>query len=63
MRTSTIEVVKLEPLYGYHLRNKLTGEVYDNVIYIAKSLSTDDFEEITEYEYKEIIADREKEQE
>lgn len=59
MRTETIQVVKLEPSEGKHLKNKLTGEVYKSYIYLAKSLSVDDFEEITEEEYERIIKDRE----
>ena len=52
MRTETIQVVKLEPSEGMHLRSKLTGEVYESYIYLAKSLVPDDFIEITEEEYK-----------
>ena len=55
MRTETIQVVRLDPSEGMHLRNKLTGEVYESYIYLAKSLSVDDFEEITEEEYQQII--------
>lgn len=62
MKTSTVQIVKLEPSEGMHLRNIKTNEVYEGFIYIAKSLSTDDFDEITESEYQQIIAD-EKEQE
>lgn len=63
MKTSTVNLVKLEPSEGMHLRNIITGEVYESYIYLAKSLSIDDFEEITEEEYQEIIAEREKERE
>lgn len=59
MKMSTIEVVKLEPSYGYHLKNKLTGEIYKASIYIAKSLSADDFEEISNKEYERIIKEKE----
>ena len=55
MRTETIQVVKLEPSEGMHLRNKLTGEVYESYIYPAKSLVSDDFIEITEEEYQNIL--------
>lgn len=54
MKTQTVEVVKVEPSDGMYLKNKVTGEVYDGFIYIAKSLSIDDFEEITQEEYQEI---------
>ena len=55
MRTETIQIVKLEPSEGMHLRNKLTGEVYESYIYLAKSLVPDDFIEITEEEYQNIF--------
>ena len=55
MRTETIQVVKLEPSEGMHLRSKLTGEVYESYIYLAKSLVPDDFIEITEEEYQNIL--------
>ena len=63
MKTSTVNLVKLEPSEGMHLRNKNTGEVYEGFIYIAKSLDVSDFEEITQEEYREIITEREKERE
>ena len=63
MKTSTVNLVKLEPSSGMHLRNIHTCEVYADFIFLAKSLSIDDFEEITDEEYQEIIAEREKERE
>lgn len=35
---------------------------YENFIYIAKSLSIDDFDEITEEEYQQVIANTEAEE-
>ena len=58
MKTSTVNLVKLEPSEGMHLRNKNTGEVYEGFIYIAKSLDVSDFEEITQQEYERIIEER-----
>lgn len=63
MVTSTVNLVKLEPSEGMHLRNIHTCEVYADFIYLAKSLSVNDFEEITDEEYQEIIAERERERE
>lgn len=63
MKTSTVNLVKLEPSEGMHLRNKNTGEVFDGFIYLAKSLDVSDFEEITQEKYREIITEREKERE
>lgn len=58
MTTSTVSLIRLDPSEGMHLRNIHTGEVYESYIYLAKSLSIDDFEEITEEEYQRIIAER-----
>lgn len=58
MVTSTVNLVKLEPSEGMHLRNIHTCEVYADFIFLAKSLSIDDFEEITDEEYQRIIEER-----
>lgn len=58
MKTSTVNLVKLEPSEGMHLRNIRTGEVYAGFIYIAKSLRIEDFDEISEEEYQRIIEER-----
>lgn len=55
MKTSTVSLVKLEPSDGMCLKNTITGEVYKGFIYLAKSLSIYNFEEITEEEYQQII--------
>lgn len=54
MITSTVNLIRLDPSEGMHLRNILTGEVYESYIYLAKSLSIDDFEEITAEEYEKL---------
>lgn len=54
MTTTTINLIKLEPTAGNHLKNKITGEVYEGFIYLAESLSVYDFEEISQQEYEEI---------
>ncbi len=55
MKTSTVNLIRLEPSEGMCLRNAKTGEVFRSYIYIAKSLCIDDFEEITAEEYEKII--------
>jgi hypothetical protein len=55
--TGTIN--KLIPATGYHLKNIHTDEVFEGIIYLAKSLSEEDFVEITEEEYQTIIKDEE----
>lgn len=58
MKTSSVELIRLDPSEGLHLRNVITGEVYEGYIYLAKSLSIDDFEEITAEEYEKITEER-----
>lgn len=59
MKTLTVSLIRLEPSEGMFLKNKVTGEVFDGFIYLAKSLDVSDFEEITQEEYERIIKDRE----
>lgn len=61
MKTSSVELIRLDPTEGMHLRNIHTCEVYADFIYLAKSLSVNDFEEISEEEYQRIIEEREEE--
>ena len=58
MKTSTVNLVKLEPSENMRLRNTVTGEVFGGFIYLAKSLDVSDFEEITQQEYERIIEER-----
>ena len=58
MVTSTVNLVKLEPSEGMHLRNIHTCEVYADFIFLSKSLSANDFEEITDEEYQRIVEER-----
>ena len=57
MTTSKVTIVKLAPSENKHLKNISTGEVYEGEIYLAKSLSTNDFVEISEEEYQRIKAE------
>lgn len=57
MTTSKVTVVKLAPSEGKHLKNISTGEVYEGEIYLAKSLSANNFVEIGEEEYQQIKAE------
>lgn len=58
MKTSTVNLVRLEPSDGMCLKNIRTGEVYSGCIYLAKSLGVNDFEEITVEEYEKIVEER-----
>lgn len=45
------------PSENKHLKNISTGEVYEDEIYLAKSLKAEDFIEISEEEYQRIKAE------
>lgn len=55
---SEVKVRKLKPAPGLHLRNIETGEVFEGLIYLAKSQTADDFEEITQEEYDRIVQEQ-----
>lgn len=55
---SEVRVRRLEPAPGLHLRNIETGEVFEGLIYLAKSQTADDFEEITQEEYDRIVQEQ-----
>ena len=50
--TAKIEVRKLEPSNGKHLRNKKTLDCFEGAIYLGIYDSADNYEEITDSEYK-----------
>jgi hypothetical protein len=50
-------VNQLIPAIGFHLKNIHTDEVFEGSIYLAKSLTKEDFVEITEEEYQAILAE------
>lgn len=53
-----VTVVTLEPTPGLCLRNIHTNEVFESAIKLAKSLTPDDFEEITHEEYERILQEQ-----
>lgn len=63
MTVEKVEVRKLTPKDGHHLKNIHSGEVFENFIYLPKSLTADDFTEITAEEYQQIKTEELKEAE
>lgn len=56
MKTSTVNLTLIEPSENMHILNKKTGEIYEGCVYIASSImNLEDFEEISENEYFEIL--------
>lgn len=63
MNIKRVELVKLEPSEGLYLKNINTNDVYEGSIFLAKSLTINDFEEIDKAEYDAIIAEQQREAE
>ena len=59
MMETTIKLRKLTAAEGYILTN---GEAYGKVIYLGTNDKPDNWHEITEGEYAEILAEQEKEE-
>lgn len=60
MDISTIQLVCLTPRYGYHIKNKETGEIAEGKVYPGKNVSLDIFEEVTDSAYEEWLQERER---
>lgn len=60
MTESTIQITKLTASDGHVLTN---GDVYGKEIYLGKNDSPDNWHEITDAEYAEILAQQEREME
>ena len=56
--SETVTFDKLIPTPGLCLHNIHTNEVFDGTICLAKSLTADDFEEITHEEYERILQEQ-----
>lgn len=54
--TAQVEVRRLEPSKGKHLRNKKTLDCFEGAIYLGAYDSADNYEEITDSEYKSYLA-------
>jgi hypothetical protein len=63
MNIKRVELVKLEPSEGLYLKNINTNDVYEGSIFLAKSLTINDFEEIDKAEYDAIVAEQQREAE
>lgn len=53
-----VGVRKRVPSPGLHIRNIKTGEVFEGLIYLAKSQNDDELEEITHEEYERIFQEQ-----
>ena len=51
-------LLKLVPAENMHLKNIATGDMYAGFIYPAKSLTPDDFEEVTKEQYAQYLLEQ-----
>lgn len=52
---ATIAVVKLEPSNGKHLKNVKNGEMFEGAIFLGKYDYAENYEEVSEDEYKAYL--------
>ena len=53
MESSTIQIIKLSPDEGKHLKDIRTGDIAEKDVYLGKLDSVDNYVEVTEEEYQE----------
>lgn len=53
---------KLTPNYGKHLKNIITGDIYEGTIYLGIYDSASNYVEVTEEEYQEYLKAKENEE-
>lgn len=54
-----IQIRKLQPSQGMHLKNKQTNDIFDSVVYLGAYDNVDNYEEVTESEYQEYLISKE----
>ncbi len=59
MQTDVVKVTKLIPNKGMHLKNILTNEIAEGVIYLGKLDSTNNYLEVSEEEYQDYLKQEE----
>ena len=61
METNTINIIKLTPTQGMHLKNILTNDIAEGIIYLGKLDSPSNYIEVTEEEYQTFLKQQEEE--
>lgn len=61
METNTINIIKLTPTQGMHLKNILTNDIAEGIIYLGKLDSPSNYVEVTEEEYQTFLKQQEEE--
>lgn len=61
METNTINIIKLTPTQGMHLKNILTNDIAEGIVYLGKLDSPSNYVEVTEEEYQTFLKQQEEE--
>ena len=61
METNTINIIKLTPTQGMHLKNIFTNDIAEGVVYLGKLDSPSNYVEVTEEEYQAFLKQQEEE--
>lgn len=61
METNTINIIKLTPTRGMHLKNILTNDIAEGIVYLGKLDSPSNYAEVTEEEYQTFLKQQEEE--
>lgn len=61
METNTINIIKLTPTQGMHLKNIHTNDIAEGIIYLGKLDSPSNYIEVTEEEYQTFLKQQEEE--
>lgn len=61
METNTINIIKLTPTQGMHLKNILTNDIAEGIVYLGKLDSPSNYIEVTEKEYQTFLKQQEEE--
>lgn len=61
METNTINIIKLTPTQGMHLKNILTNDIAEGIVYLGKLDSPSNYIEVTEEEYQTFLKQQEEE--
>ena len=61
METNTINIIKLTSTQGMHLKNILTNDIAEGIVYLGKLDSPSNYIEVTEEEYQTFLKQQEEE--
>ena len=61
METNTINIIKLTPTQGMHLKNIITNDIAEGIVYLGKLDSPSNYVEVTEEEYQAFLKKQEEE--